>query len=344
MEHRATSGGMKLGFGLGIAGVVASICACGGLTSVPNDASAPQDGASDAAAICPDDAWEVPHPEAGYGGWAVAVNDTGVYAVWRTPTNTADSLFRNSTRLTGPFYRFANLAVDDSSVYWVDGNTIQSIPNTGGTPTALYTSASPAHALTSDGTNLYWANDDNSVSKTPKTGGSVTSLIAPSSDGVVRIVVDSIYIYVEFLNQGVMRVPIVGGSSALVVRSDLGVGGHVDLIGVDASFIYWRDQVGVSRTPLAGGMTQPVWAWPANLWNPTTVLLNGGAIYTANTVDDVRANGCLGQGESFWRVNVDGTNPVQLNAPRDLCYNLVGVDSKWVYARSAGLGLVRFCK
>jgi hypothetical protein len=137
----------------------------------------------------------------------------------------------------------------------VDGNQAD-----GGFPTAtIVDTGGFPFAITSDATNVYWADfGDGSVHRLPIAGGASTELIpARTSAGVYGLTVGSGHVYVCDSSTGeIRRVPTIGGPVALLTTSPC-----YDLV-VDDTHLYWSStdvaQPTIRRLALPNGQPQNV--------------------------------------------------------------------------------------
>jgi hypothetical protein len=86
-----------------------------------------------------------------------------------------------TTTIAGRDGATGRIAVDGTTVYWQEGNTIVKAPRLGGTAAVLITRASIT-GLATDGTNLYLAENLNpgNIVKLPVGGGAVTTAFSGS--------------------------------------------------------------------------------------------------------------------------------------------------------------------
>jgi hypothetical protein len=156
------------------------------------------------------------------------------------------------------------VTADDTTVYWVTGNTgnVRSHPFGGpnsGAGTTLTTGQAAADAIAVDATSVYWTTNiaaGGSILKLPKAGGTPVPL-ATAQPGAHGLTVDATYVYWTNAGSGtantgsVRRVPIGGGTVETLADNQPGP----YLIALDATYVYWTDVTAgtVMRAPLAGG-------------------------------------------------------------------------------------------
>lgn len=139
-------------------------------------------------------------------------------------------------------------AADDTSIYWIAGDGVCSVPRAGGAVVTLATGRAGA-GLAIDDANVYWcATGDAStpVLRTPKTGGPSVTL-ATDQLGATAFAVDAQNVYwaIGGLPEGsVMRVPIAGGTPVTLAS-----GSEVDPVVLDDTSVYWAEYDGTPTTP-----------------------------------------------------------------------------------------------
>jgi hypothetical protein len=143
------------------------------------------------------------------------------------------------------------LLIRGGSAYWTTGDTIQTVPVTGGATTMLVSGIAPlARAIAADAMFVYWASAAGIV-RMPLAGGPTTTL-ATNQQNVTAIAVDSTNVYwatVFSASATVMKAPLTGGSPVMLAPAI----NSVAALAVDSSFVYWADLDGINAVPLAGG-------------------------------------------------------------------------------------------
>jgi hypothetical protein len=93
----------------------------------------------------------------------------------------------------------SNVAVDGTSVYWVDFDvgTVKKVPIGGGAVVTLATGQQKVTGLTTDSGNVYWTIFDNpgSVMRMPADGSSPPVVFAANQTYPLDVAVDSTYVY-----------------------------------------------------------------------------------------------------------------------------------------------------
>lgn len=162
------------------------------------------------------------------------------------------------------------IALDPTSVYWIEGGgNVMKAPLGGGTPTTLASAQAPYATIAVDSTNVYWANvgpsgfggTDGTVMKIPLGGGTPTTL-ASGQFGPESIAVDLTSVY--WVNIGantgstdgtVMKVPIGGGTPTPIASGQIGP----RLIAVDSTSVYWvTSNSTLMKVPIGGGTLTPI--------------------------------------------------------------------------------------
>ena len=149
----------------------------------------------------------------------------------------------------------AAIAVDASSVYWLDENTprLMKVPINGGQPVVLAADLGPPFAIALDANNVYWSADQgngaSALMRTPKGGGQTVTMV----DGQYLIGAIAVYASKVYWTTGtptIMSVPCTGGSPTLFAAPD----GFPSDIAIDGTGVYWTESGGkVVKAPLAGG-------------------------------------------------------------------------------------------
>jgi hypothetical protein len=139
-----------------------------------------------------------------------------------------------AVQLATPPYPASPIALDSSSVYYIDtADQLYALPKTGGKAKLLTSSASVA-SLAVDESYAYWPNGGE-VDFVPTTGGGLTSTLMPSVDAN-EVVADGISVYVAY-DSGIVSFPSGGGTvSPLVANEDA-----PHSLAVQGSFLYWAD-------------------------------------------------------------------------------------------------------
>lgn len=157
-----------------------------------------------------------------------------------------------------------SIAVDATSVYWMNnGTALMKVASGGGPITELAWGDNgfgfPVHLPTGiavDATNVYWANGGGSpsgaVMKVPLGGGTPTVLARSGVNAPRGIAVDATNIYWTDTNNNtntntVMKLPLSGGTPTTLASWPGSGSGY---IAVDATSVYWTTTDGVmKRTP-----------------------------------------------------------------------------------------------
>jgi hypothetical protein len=208
------------------------------------------------------------------GGWpgagAIAVDDGYIYwtnAMLAPPRGSAVGQVLRVPKSGGPVQTLADgqyeggvvmlsgpavgpalpMAIDDASVYWVDGRgSLCRVPKAGGTPTTL---APPfgkvgVEALVVAGATVYGLYFDGTVTSTPKTGG-VTRLAqagaalsrSSGATGGGLVLAGDALLWATGPTRAVGKLSLAGSAGA-TLASDANAG----VVAADASSVYWIAQ------------------------------------------------------------------------------------------------------
>ena len=180
------------------------------------------------------------------------------------------------------------IAVDQTSVYALDGDYIKKLPLAGGTVEVLASARLGSIGdssmwnldIATDGTNVYWTIKENvglpTVQKVPISGGAPVTLASEPAmewgpqDSYRRIVVDSQHVYWSSsgksgpISGAVKKVPISGGSVTTLVDYP-----YLADFSVDGSNVYFSELASnagsIRKVSLSGGVvsspmtTRPAW-------------------------------------------------------------------------------------
>lgn len=196
------------------------------------------------------------------------------------------------------------LAVDDQSVYWIDGfnsndQTIRRAPRSGGDSTTLTTGKNLGD-LVLDGATIYYS-DESSLKKIPKQGGPPETL-AQNEVGLVGLAVSNGQIFWSSTN-GVRTMPTAGGAPKTIVMGTYAGTSSLYRVVVDAANVYWPDNGSIYRAPRAGGGPIKLRGGPGVVFD---LALDGGDLYFA-----------MGSNVSepgVFRIPIDGGTPTNVGA------------------------------
>jgi hypothetical protein len=149
-----------------------------------------------------------------------------------------------------------SLATDGASVFWAQRPLAKAFraAAAGGAPVPLGTPppastgpAGPIHALNGW---VYWMSGYSAILRVPAAGGQVTPL-ATGLPFLSDLVVDDDYVYFsEQDGSNINRIPVGGGAPAFIAS---GTRFSYKSLALDATNLYWIDQVNVGRVAKAGG-------------------------------------------------------------------------------------------
>lgn len=213
------------------------------------------------------------------------------------------------------------IAVDSTSVYWVDYNSgnVMSVPIGGGTPVTLASGQDTPHGIAVDSTSVYWVNNGYEMSLVGQWLGSVMSV--PLGGGAPTTLASGIY-YMESITVDATNVYWTSGS---MVASEPRMGGAVNTlaaaqfpagIAVNATNVYWTTYSGntILSEPVGGGTIstlasgQDTTAYVAlDSTNAYWTNLNGGSVMQVSLNGGTPTTLASGQNEP-WGIAADGTN------------------------------------
>jgi hypothetical protein len=224
----------------------------------------------------------------------------------------------------------AQLAVDASNVYWIDGGdvlgtngSVMKVATTGGTATPLASSQPSPYYLVIDNASVYWTTNgvfgNGGISRIAKSGGSVSTL-ASSQYSPNGLAVDGTNVY--FTNVGFMttmgnlnQVPVGGGTIVPLATAK-----SCSAVAVNGSLVYWPDGNGaLLKTPVGGGTSVQIATGSAG-----SVATDGTNLYWADVG--------TGNNGDIMRMPIGGASgtPIAsgLNSPHALITD--GVSVYWV--------------
>jgi hypothetical protein len=150
------------------------------------------------------------------------------------------------TTLAAGQTQIGNIAVDSTSIYWLDATVyggpgeVMKLPLAGGMPTTLYSGAVTASGIALDATSVYFFADSH-LFKLPLAGGTAFMLGTDTSHPQ-DLALSGGYAYwlgVASDNTGTMaQVPLGGGTSGSLVLSGLN---NPQAMAADSTGIYWTD-------------------------------------------------------------------------------------------------------
>jgi sugar lactone lactonase YvrE len=208
---------------------------------------------------------------------SIAVDATSVYFAYRWEVRKFALAGGAPTRIASFQDTAFALAVDATSVYWVDGyaGTVVKVGLSGGTPVTLASGQGFPSALAIDATSAYWVNRDaGTVMKVGLglEGGAPVTLASGQTDPN-SIAVDGTSVY--WTTRGaetVMKVPLDGGTPVTLASGQVN---PCNRVVVDATSVYWATACGphptqsfgkLMKVPLSGGAPAEVQGFSPKFW------------------------------------------------------------------------------
>ncbi len=235
----------------------------------------------------------------------------------------------------GPFV----LTTDGTNLYWADygGQTIESMPLAGGSPTTLATGQGGVVGIATDGTNVYWTDSGSGEVEEEPIGGPTNTLLANGLNYPFGIATDGTYVYwTNFDGSTVDSIPVLGGSPTTLVS---GTSNPTQLILYDGN-LYWitpNAGYGIYTAPDTGGSPTSVNTGPYGLTGPNGFTIYDNVIYL--TVGNGGGSGAIDT------VPVTGGTPTPLitglNTPTYITTdgtNLYWIDGSDIYTAPIGGG------
>ena len=176
------------------------------------------------------------------------------------------------------------IAVSDTHVFVGDNFRIKKIPLAGGVPETVALGSFYITDLVTDGTYVYWVEDDfSNVFKAPVGGGAVTLLgavpagTAAGPAGPIRLQGGVVYWMTNF--DAIISVPAAGGTSQVVAS---GLPFLNDFVVEGANIYFSENDTGkIRKMSLAGGQFSDL-ALESAIWSPTILTTDGQNLYWVN--------------------------------------------------------------
>ncbi|WP_437297192.1 hypothetical protein [Sorangium sp. So ce426] len=210
-----------------------------------------------------------------------------------------------------------DIAVDDTTAYWVDplARQVMTVPVRGGNAEFLFMGDPPfaPQSITLDAAGQIYFTDSGLDIIMQATYEGDSTILADRQTYAMGIAVDAENVYWTSADQGtVMKVPVAGGAPvALAEGQDSPLG-----IAVDATHVYWVNEGGtVMKVPVAGGAPS---ALADEQVRPQDIAVDAAAVYWTN------------DGGTVMKAPLEGGTPVALaegqRNPRKLA-----IDAESVY-------------
>lgn len=212
-------------------------------------------------------------------GASIAVDATDVF--WTSATiaggsksNTLSRQDKNGGKPTvvasSPLSTLQCVVVDDSDIYWVQGNAIMKAAKNGGPAVGIAGGQTGADCVSVDDKRVYWSlagTDkaqfaDGAIVSSPKAGGGA-KVVVKGAEHAANVLVDDKNVYWQNVDK-IMKAPKTGGAEAVVAS----VGGPIADIALDGGYVYFTvgsadgtvgrvSKDGGTPTTLATGQPQP---------------------------------------------------------------------------------------
>lgn len=222
------------------------------------------------------------------------------------------------------------LGPNDIYVTTYGGETVISLPKSGGTPTPLATNETSARGVAVAGSTLYWANGDFEFSDAGYKGGvwqctlpgcTGKKLVAPG-DFAAYPTIHGNAIYFDSQNTGeVRRVALTGGPASVIATSN-----HPFGLAVDDSYVYYTSfQPSIYRSLIDGGSVNNEQAVGPNGDTIGFIALDDQRVYwvytekngTGHVVSTAKA---LGSGVTSYGTPADNVFPVGIVVDDEYVY------------------------
>jgi hypothetical protein len=195
-----------------------------------------------------------------------------------------------ATKIASGSPNFGPIGVDANFVYWADvgGDLIHKTPIAGGT-TVDFATATQAQYVASDGTNVYWSDQDllGGAFVMLPVGGGTSTVLAKDLTNPGEIAIDGANVY--FANSSTLfgtkfwKVPAGGGTPVMVALSPDFAAYE---IAADATNIYWAGYDAIGKATIANGAITAAAKGQAGAMD---IALDATSIYWLNTDDPARA-------------------------------------------------------
>ena len=219
-----------------------------------------------------------------------------------------------------------DIAVNATTIYWTNGNTIEQMPIGGGTPTVFAAGQYGASRIAIDGASVYWSiysgGDADSIMKAPLAGGAPVTL-ASGLTSVSDLAVDATNVY-WMAGQAVMKAPLAGGTPVTLAQSSTYLA--LGRLAVAGGNVYFTTGGSLEKVPVGGGM-------PVTLTSVDTSKSRIGFL-TIDATSVYWTAAYSGADGTVMKMALSGGAPVTLAARQNLP-GPVAVDSASIYWATA---------
>jgi hypothetical protein len=183
-------------------------------------------------------------------GASIAVDATDVF--WTSATVAGGSKSNTLTRqdknggrpsvvASSPVSSLQCVVVDDTSMYWVQGNAIMKASKNGGPAVGIAGGQTEANCVAVDDKLVYWSISgtekgqfaDGAIVSSPKAGGSA-KVVVKGAERANNVLVDDKNVYWQNLDK-IMKAPKTGGAEAVLAPA----GGPIGDIAIDGGYVYF---------------------------------------------------------------------------------------------------------
>ncbi len=276
---------------------------------------------------------------------------TGGSIYWSSPANAIMSVpvsggTPSTVTATDPVWIVDGLAAAGTTLYYAGGGDgVLAAPLAGGTSVTLYSNAANNYAVSAvatDGTNVYWVEENNvtgatsNVVELPLAAGTPTTLVSLTEHGIRSLAVDATTVYWDNpLAPGSLEsTPIAGGGMVTTLASGLGNPKQLTVYGSTVYLVnagLTANAGAVLSIPSGGGS---VTTMAANQAFPQYVAVDSSGVYWTTGAG----------GDAVLTKSLGGGMPTTLAGNLSSGVAAIALDSTSVYWNGVQLGIVKLAK